>query len=154
MLMKCWWQFFDTYYWQAEYSVRSASMNKQEWVEDINAEGNLSCSNQNTWSFKASVKWARQVTTVTILVFKKADLALFRDLFGIKDKGTQKKLADFQGQPLQSTRVVISNIQEAKQVWQEWRKMVAESDYLEKGRHCLSIQGYRHEKSKNSWSQN
>lgn len=27
---------------------------------------------------------------VTILVFKKADLALFRDLFGIKDKGTQK----------------------------------------------------------------
>lgn len=90
MLMKCWWQFFDTYYWQTEYSIRSASMNKQEWVEDISAEGSLSCSDQNTWSFKAWVKWARQVTTITILVFKKADLALFRDLFGIKDKGTQK----------------------------------------------------------------
>lgn len=153
MLMKCWWQFFDTYYWQAEYSVRSASMNKQEWVEDINAEENLSCSNQNTWSFKASVKWARQVTSYNPSL-QESRPCLVQGSVWHKGQRNPKKLADFQGQPLQSTRMVISNIQEAKQVWQEGEEMVAESDYLEKGRHCLSIQGYRHEKLKNSWSQN
>lgn len=36
-----------------------------------------------------------------------------------KGQRNPEKLADFQVQPLQSTGMVISNIQEAKQVWQE-----------------------------------
>lgn len=92
-------------------------------------------------SLKSWVEWERPVVSVTVLVFMKADLALFRELLGrthgIIQWRTQKSWQIFKDTLLKAQ---VQTLRKPSKYGREWPKMGEESDYLEKGRHCLSMQ--------------
>lgn len=63
-------------------SVSPASINKKEPVGVVKVEHNLSCNDSSIVEFKILSQVSKINLKITILAFKKADLASFRDLLG------------------------------------------------------------------------
>lgn len=58
----------------------------------------------------------------------------------VKDKVTQKSWQIFKDTLFKAQEWLVQTLRKPSKYGREWPKMGEESDYLEKGRHCLSMQ--------------
>ena len=113
-------------------------INEEEQLDDVKFKGSLACSDHETVELKFLRGLTKTNRRITAPNFRRAHLNLSRDLPSWQDAmgncpGEQRvpgELANLQGQPPQSTRMVLCNVEEKAQL--EW-KLAREVKGIKKG---------------------